>query len=262
MRQIIDLSKYPLDRPGAPSFADLVARCRAALAAEGMFTLDGFMTPEAVAAALEPLGPKFETESFLHKRQHNIYFRDHVDGLAPDHPALALRETANRTLCADQLGESPLIALYEWPPFAAFLAAVMEKPALHPMADPLARVNVMTYRAGEALNWHFDRSEFTTTLLLEAPQAGGEFEYRRDLRTDGDPNYDGVARLLRGDDPDARRISLNPGALNVFRGKNTPHRVTPPEGARNRTIAVFSFYETPGVAFSEEERRGFYGRAG
>ena len=69
------------------------------------------------------------------------------------------------------------------------------------MPDPLARVNVMSYREGEALNWHFDRSEFTTTLLLQAPKAGGAFEYRSDLRTDTDPNYAGVARLLSGQDP-------------------------------------------------------------
>ena len=29
-----------------------------------------------------------------------------------------------------------------------------------------------------------------------------------------------------------------------------------------RMIAIFSCYERPGVLFSEEERAGFYGRAG
>ncbi|KAG1702812.1 50S ribosomal protein L21 [Nymphon striatum] len=29
----------------------------------------------------------------------------------------------------------------------------------------------MAYKEGETLNWHFDRSEFTTTLLLQAPQS-------------------------------------------------------------------------------------------
>ena len=52
------------------------------------------------------------------------------------------------------------------------------------MRDPSARMNVMRYGNGEALNWHFDRSEFTTTLLLQSPSAGGEFQYRSDLRTD------------------------------------------------------------------------------
>ncbi len=43
---------------------------------------------------------------------------------------------------------------------------------LHTMDRPLARVNVMAYGEGQALNWHFDRSEFTTTLQLEQPDAG------------------------------------------------------------------------------------------
>lgn len=54
---------------------------------------------------------------------------------------------------------------------------------------------------------------------------------------------------------------MKPGTLNVFRGKNTAHRVTTVEGDRERMIAVFSYYEKPGVMFSDEERVGFYGRA-
>jgi hypothetical protein len=144
---------------------------------------------------------------------------------------------------------------------AVFLADVMEKPRLHIMADPLAGANVMEYRDGEGLNWHFDRSEFTTTLLLQKPEEGGEFEYRTDLRSDNEPNYDGVARLLVGADPEARILKLSPGTLNVFRGRNTAHRVTATRGPRERIIAVFSYYEKPGVSFTDEERIGFYGRA-
>ena len=146
-------------------------------------------------------------------------------------------------------------------PLQRFLAATMGKTRLHVMQDPLARTNVMAYRAGEALNWHFDRSEFTTTLLLQASERGGDLEYRTDLRSDDNPNYDGVARLLEGRDPEAKILRMKPGTLNVFRGKNTAHRVTTVEGNRERMIAVFSYYEKPGVMFSDEERIGFYGRA-
>ena len=38
--------------------------------------------------------------------------------------------------------------------------------------------------------------------------------------------------------------------------------MTPIEGERARIIAVFSYYETPDVAFSDKERLGFYGRTG
>ena len=48
---------------------------------------------------------------------------------------------------------------------------------------------------------------------------------------------------------------------NVFRGKNTAHRVSPVKGSRERIIAVFSYYERPGVIFSREEQIGFYVRA-
>jgi len=137
---------------------------------------------------------------------------------------------------------------------------VMDKPQLFVMADPLARLNVMDYRPGEALNWHFDRSQFTTTLLIQAAEAGGEFEYRTDLRSDTDPNYDGVARMLRGDDPQVHVNPLAGGTLNVFKGRNTLHRVSTVRGSRKRLIAVFSYYDRPGVLFSREERLGFFGR--
>jgi hypothetical protein len=225
-----------------------------------MFNLDGFLLPSARAQAVAALAPRFATEAFTHARRHNIYFRKTVPGLPADHPALAEVETVNRTLCGDQIGGA-IAALYDWPAFAGFLAATLDKDRLYPMADPLARVNAMAYGAGQGLNWHFDRAEFTTTLLLQSPASGGAFEYRNALRSDSDPNYDGVARLLRGDDPELQQLHVAPGTLNVFRGRHTAHRVTPVQGDTDRIIVVFSYFDRPGVTFTAEERIGFYGRA-
>jgi copper chaperone CopZ len=261
MHQILDLDRYPLDKPGSPEWQAVVDRCRADLAANGMCNLEGLLREDAIARAVEEITPVMSTQSFVHKRAHNVYFTKEVPGLTPDHPALAQVQTISHTVCADQISDSVPVRLYEWPPFAMFLAACMQKEALYTMSDPLARVNVMAYREGEALNWHFDRSEFTTTLLFQAPLSGGDFQYRTDLRTATDPNYDGVARLLRGEDDKVETLRLKPGTLNIFKGKNTLHRVTPCVGEKERLIAVFSFYERPGVMFSEEERIGFYGRA-
>jgi hypothetical protein len=238
-----------------------VSQCRDDLASKGMFNLVDMMRPEAVARAMDEIRPVMETLSFVHRRSHNIYFKKDVPGLAADHPALRTVDTVNHTVCCDQIPQSVPVWIYEWPQFAVFLAAAMEKDALFLMRDPLARVNVMSYREGEALNWHFDRSEFTTTLLLQEPSGGGEFEYRSDLRNDSDPNHDGIARLLEGRDPEVKTLKLKAGTLNVFKGKNTLHRVTPCKGPQERYIAVFSLYERPGVMFSKEEQIGFYGRA-
>ena len=261
MREIIDLNRYPLDRIDSPDGQALVKRCRDDLVRDGMFNLNGLLRPEAIEKVVAEVAPLFESGAFTHRRKHNIYFLPEVPGLASDHAALQQFETINHTICSDQIPTSALIKLYEWPPFVAFLAAVMDKPSLHQMDDSLARLNVMGYGDGEALNWHFDRSEFTTTLLLQSPERGGEFQYRTGLRSDENSNYDGVAEFLTHGQATASSLPLSAGTLNVFQGKNTAHRVTTVEGERDRIIAVFSYYEKAGVQFSNEERVGFYGRA-
>ena len=189
MNNLIDLESYPLDRLDSADGQALVTKCIADLEARGMFTLEGFMRREVIDDILPGLLHKLGRESFTHAREHNIYFDDSVAGLPADHPRNILLEARYRMA-------GPLMQIYQWPALAGFLARVMGKPALYPMADPLACANVMGYYEGEGLNWHFDRSEFTTTLLLQAPRQGGDFQYRHALRSAADPNYDGVARLL------------------------------------------------------------------
>jgi len=259
MNDLINLDLYPLHRLETDAGQQLVAQCIADLERNGMFTLKGFMRGEVIDEILPALQARSEREAFTHAREHNIYFDNHVADIPADHPALARIQTVNHTLCGDQIS-AELLQVYRWPALIEFLARVMHKPMLYPMDDPLACANVMSYYEGEGLNWHFDRSEFTTTLLLQAPRQGGDFQYREALRSDQDPNYEGVAQLLRGEDPEVATLKLGAGDLNVFKGKYTAHRVTPPVGDRARVITVFTYYETPGRMFSDEENLGFYGR--
>ncbi len=258
---VVDPAALPFHDPTSPRRAALVERCRGDLRQHGMFDIVGLMRPAAIDESLAGLRSLIDDHSFVHRRRHNIYFTPNLDGLAADHPALREGETAHRTVCADQIGESPVTTLYRWEPLRQFLADVLAVSRLHLMADELAAVNVMSYRDDEALNWHFDRSEFTTTLLLQRPDDGGVFEFRRDLRTDDDPRYGDVAAVLDGTDPMIEQRDPAPGTLSVFAGRNTAHRVTPTRGQRDRVIAVFSYSERPGVCLTDAERIGFYGRA-
>ena len=256
---LLDLDRYPMHELDSEAGRQLVQQCVDDLERKGMFTLQGFLRSEIIDGMLPDLLQRLEHESFTHEREHNIYFDDNIEGLPRDHPALKRVKTINHTLCGDQLAE-PLRQVYHWSGLTVFLARVMGKAALYPMDDPLACANVLGYFEGEGLNWHFDRSEFTTTLLLQAPRQGGEFEYRHQLRSELDPNLNGIARLLRGEDSEVETLRLGAGDLNVFKGKNTAHRVTSPVGDRARLVTVFSYYETPGRMFSDEENLGFYGR--
>ena len=156
MRDVLDLDRYPLDQEGSQAWHAMVAQAVAQLDAQGMFNLEGFVRLEAVHKLVAHIKPVMDTQSYTHKRLHNIYFQPDIPDLEPNHPALRKVETINHTLCADQIPDSLVLAIYQYPPFAKFLAATMGKPQLHVMQDPLASVNVMAYRSGEALNWHFD----------------------------------------------------------------------------------------------------------
>ncbi|MDB5984423.1 MAG: 2OG-Fe(II) oxygenase, partial [Pseudomonas sp.] len=186
MQDILDLQRYPLDQEGSAQWQALVDSAKAELRANGMFNLKQLLRPEAAQLAAQALQPRMDSESHVHKRLHNIYFKPDIADLAPDHPALRQVETVSHTLCADQIDDSIVLRIYQYQPLIRFIAAAMDKPLLHVMEDPLARANVMSYRENQALNWHFDRAEFTTTLLLQAPEGGGEFQYRSDLRSDED----------------------------------------------------------------------------
>ena len=258
--EILNLTDYPIHRLNSPAASDLLERCRTNLETEGVLTFADFVRPVALEQCVSELLPHVQDESFLHSREHNIYFDDSFTGVAIDHPAQTRMKTTNRTVCADQIQFSILTKIYEWSRLHQFFAAVVGKPHLYPMVDPLARINVKSFLNGERTNWHFDRSEFTITLLLQKPKAGGVFEYRRNLRSDTDPNYDGVGCLLEGNDTQVRMMPIEPGTLTIFRGKNTAHRVSPVQGDRMRIVAVLSYFDSPNVKFTEDEQLKFYGR--
>src|SRR5271155_3342046 len=103
MRDLLDLDRYPIDRLDSPDGVQLTERCKAELAVHGMFNLEGFVRAEALARAVSELEPLIDSGGYKHARRHNIYFKEHIQGLAADHPALKKFDTVNYTLCADQL---------------------------------------------------------------------------------------------------------------------------------------------------------------
>lgn len=115
--------------------------------------------------------------------------------------------------------------------------------------------------AGRELGWHFDNSAFAVTMLLQAPAAGGVFEYVPAVRDAeaGDMAFERVGAVLDGTE-EVQRLHFTPGALVLFRGRNALHRVTPVEGDTTRLLVVFAYNEEPGITLSESARTTFYGR--
>ena len=110
------------------------------------------------------------------------------------------------------------------------------------------------------LGWRYDRADFVTTLLLQAPESGGTFEYVPLLRSSDNENYNDLERLLDNTHEGVVQLANEAGTLTLFVGHYSPHRVTLVQGLRPRLIAVLSYETEPGIMFSEAARKRFYGR--
>ena len=162
---------------------------------------------------------------------------------------------------ADSFGaDSALRALYAWPAFAPFIQEALGEPKFYRYADPLADVIVNLAEPGGGFPWHFDTNNYTVTLAIQNAQSGGEFQYSPYLRTPSDENYAGVEAVLDGDARLIRSLQLEPGDLQIFKGRYSLHRVTPLSGSRRRYVAIFSFVEEPGMVGSPERTLQLYGR--
>ena len=223
---LIDTERFPLDRQSDPRWQKLLGRGRKQMAETGSFSLPEFVRSSAVTRAVAEVEAHVPAGFHRHEARHNIYFSDVDDSdrsVAQRHGPL---HTSNLTLAGDRLAGGVLDRIYR-------LARTAELPCCPvPQAGRCIRwptrspaLNVMSYGSGDALGWHFDRAEFTVTLLLRAAGGGGVFEYRRNLRSAADPNRVGVIRLLRGQDSHVTALHLTPGTLNVFAGFRSPHRV-------------------------------------
>jgi hypothetical protein len=256
----VDLVRYPIEDLEAEAGRGLVARCRRQLAEDGACVLAGFLLPEAAARARTELEPRLG-EAFYCEKSHNPY-------LDPDDPAFPAEHPRNRpqvsdlgALADDQIPRGTVVrSLYQWDRLQGFVAALLEVPRLYPYADPLASLNVNVFQPGQQLGWHFDNADWAVTLMLQPAEAGGVYEYLPWIRSPEDENYEAVAGALGGGRDGVRVLSQDAGALVLFRGRYSLHRVTPVEGERPRLVAVLSYDTEPGVKLTEHNRRLFYGR--
>jgi hypothetical protein len=259
--QIVDLDRYPIDRLDSAAGESLVAEAREALTAVGACDLRGFLRPEAIGAAVAS-ALSVRDKAYRTEQAHDIEFSGlAADSLAADDPRhTRIRSGKEGTALDDIPAGSPVRSLYESDELLGFVAAALEIEPLHRSEDPLGALNYMYYAPGDELGWHFDGADFVVTLLLQAPEAGGIFEFSPMLRSSGDRNDDGVRGLLAGDRGTIRTMSGEPGTLALFRGHLSPHRVTPVEGSRVRVNAVLSYARSPGHRLGDETYRLFYGR--
>ena len=257
LTDIIDFSACPVSNP-------LFARqCAARLASDGILTLPSFLQSGAVDMLVAEAEAQ-KHNAYFTASSHNVYLSEPRPDLDASHVFNRQIISSKGCITTDQVPEqSRLKIIYDAPEFRKFIATIVGEPALYEYADPLSSINVHYADEGQELGWHFDNSEFAITLLLQAPQSGGQFEYVRDLRDAeaGEMNFAGVAAVLDGEAV-IERPTVTQGTLMLFRGRNAMHRVTPTIGRTTRILVVLAYNAESGISLSEAARMTFFGRLG
>ena len=255
---LIDLARYPIHQEN-PERDALVSHVRASLACDGCAVLKGFLTADGIAALTK------EADSVADKAHNsfsrtNAYFTRDDSSLPSDDPRRRFFDRSNAFIAADNFAKhGPLRSVHDVEGFDRFIQDCVEEEKFYRYADPLADVIVNMASEGNGFPWHFDTNNFTVTLAIQNAEAGGAFEYAPGIREGGE-NFSEVNRVLDGTSSKVTVLELEPGDLQLFRGRYSLHRVAPLTGDRPRYVAIFSYVEEPGMVGSPERTEQLYGR--
>ena len=262
IEDIVDLDTYPIHRLDSPVRAELVAETRKQMDAVGCCRISDFVRPEAIAAMKE------EAER-LHDRttwavmDHNPYAGPDDPSLPDDHPRRRFQHRESGFINSDELdATSVLNRIYDADVMTHFVWECLgtDRP-IYRWSDPLGCNPYGIMESDHYFPWHFDGNEFTVSILVQKAEGGGVFEYVPDIRTPDDENFPGVQAVLDGSRDGVHELDLEPGDLQLFKGRFSMHRVTRIVGDTTRIIALPTYVYDPFRMNSPHHAETFYGRA-
>ena len=248
-----------MDRPGDPAFLSVLQKVHGELSKDGCSVLKGFVRRERIGDLVTE-SDLAAPNGHMSKNRTNAYFTTDDETLPTDHPKRQFFDRSNAFIPADNFGEgSGLRSIYEWKPFFQFVRDALGETNFYRYADPLADVIVNMAEEGNGFPWHFDTNNYTVTLAIQNAEAGGDFEYAPNIRKQ-DENFAEVRRVLDGTSDKVKTLTLEPGDLQIFKGRYSMHRVAPLQGKRPRYVAIFSYVEEPDMVATPERCKQLYGK--
>lgn len=258
--KIINFDAYPIQDLTTPAAKELLTKCRTSMKKLGACEMPDFVRPMALEL-LKAECAVLEKESFFKRVVANAYLAPGDTSLPKDHPLNMTEDTNVGVVAYDQFPELSLLKkIYEYPALINFVGAILELPEIHPYGDPMGALNLSVMRNTDYLRWHFDQTDFVTSLAIQAGESGGNFEYVPMIRDAKNENYDAVQALLKGDRSRVVHLENRPGTLVLFQGRYSIHRVTPIVGSRPRWIGLFGYDSKPNVMSTPHLREMRYGR--
>jgi hypothetical protein len=257
-RNLVNIEAYPIHIDGEKRDA-VLTKVRENLALDGCAVLKNFLTAEGVSA----LAKKADAVAGNAHRSYNrtnVYFTADDETLSANDPRRRFYDRSNAFIPADNFQtEGALRTIHGFDGFDRFIQDCFQEDAFYRYADPLADVIVNMAVEGNGFPWHFDTNNFTVTLAIQNADDGGAFEYAPGIRK-GSENFSEVGHVLDGTSDLIKVLELEPGDLQLFRGRYSLHRVSPLVGPTPRYVAIFSYVEQPDMVGSPVRTEQLYGR--
>jgi hypothetical protein len=258
--KIINFAKYPIKDLDSPAARTLLQTCRQQIKATGACEMEEFVTPQALDL-MQQESHILEKHAFFKPVVGNAYLAPGDPSLPKDHPLNMTETTRVGVIAYDQYPEISLLRrIYEYDPLMKFIGAIMELPEIHRYGDPMGGLNLSVMVDQDYLRWHFDQTDFVTSLSIQNADQGGEFEYVPLIRSASEEHYAEVKKLIEGDHSRVIRITNKPGTLVLFKGRYSIHRVTPIQGQTSRLMGLFGFDSKPNVCSTPHLLEMRYGR--
>ena len=261
LHDIVDIDKYPINNLNSPKIKGLIKKCKEDLDQYSCSTISNFILPKSLKVMNEELIKQLD-EVYMSKESINAYLYSKDDlSLPQDHPKRLFMKRYNGYLNSDCFPkDSEMKFLYETEELLKFVSACLGVSPIYRWADPLACHAYNVMKPNGILPWHFDSCEFSLSILMQKPEKGGIFEYCPNIREPGNENFKEVKKILDGDRTRVRRLKLDPGDLQIFKGRFTLHRVTKVEGNRSRYLCIPAYVLDPWRVNTPEHSRAIYGK--
>ena len=258
---LINYDRYPIATHG-PLRDTVLKSVQKDLDDRGCAVLPGFLKPTGIAEAVAE-ADRVADQGHRSFSRTNAYFTADDPNLPESDPRRRFFERSNAFIPADNFHPAgALRTIFDSEGFDDFIRECLQEPQdrFFRYADPLADVIVNAADEGNGFPWHFDTNSFTVTLALQNADRGGAFEYAPMIRDSQNEHFDEVTKVLDGRSDRVFSLQLEPGDLQLFKGRYSLHRVAPLQGPTPRYVAIFSYVEAPGMVGSVERTQQLYGR--
>ena len=253
MMKVVNLNTYPINDDKSSNYQSIIQSSISQLDSQGFVKLHNFLQPEIVD---ELTSSMLQLEQrgigFYSNNSHNVFLEDDGSSESASSPSLnphhiQLNSSKLILNAKDLVAHTELNDLFTSKSFISFISSILQV-TLYPSTDPYGRYYGNIFNVGDKLDWHFDRSQFSVSLILQPAQEGGEFQFApnsREVVRDWDKmplDLEEVSQKLEKHSKIVHRPVLSAGDMYIFHGQNALHRVS--EITKGTRINIILTYNT------------------